>query len=151
MNEPSVAGIKFNVTGSAVQAGSSTKFMGSVTLAAHFNREDLWQSIVRRLDGLELHKGGDIQSELITILQGQVDILEEQVGQQSTADRQRAQIAEQAASIATADKVRAEQHAELLQAQLEMRTRERDTAAAANNEWNRWHRDHMADCPLKQG
>lgn len=149
MKEASVAGITFYVTDRNLEAGTgtNTKYKGSVTLTGHFNREDLWASIVDRLNGLEMHKGGDIQSELITILQGQVDMLETQVAQQGTIDRERAQRAEQAASMATSDRVRAVQHAELLQAQLDMRTRERDTAIENSNQWAQWHASHKAVCP----
>lgn len=153
MKETSVAGIKFYVTDKKLESGSQfykVKYKGSVTLTGHFNREDLWTSIVDRLDGLEMHKGGDIQSELITILQGQVDMLEQQVSQQGTADRERAQRAEQAASLAESERVRSAQHVELLQAQLDMRTRERDAAMTTNKGWTDWYSQHASACPLEQ-
>lgn len=146
MREPSIAGIKFFVAESELTAGSNSKFQGTVTLTAHFNREDLWDAILKRLDGVEMHRGGDIQSELILILQGQVDQLEEQLRNQGTADRERAQRAEQTASIATADAVRSKQHAELLQAQLNMRTRELEDTQKANQAWKEWHDAHQRIC-----
>ena len=151
MKDTSVAGIRFSVVDCAVTAGATTKFQGKVTLVAHYNREDLWEAITRRLDGIELHKGGDLQSELITILQGQVEMLEQQVAHQGHIDRERAQRAEQTASIAQADKVRAEQLAELLKTQLEVRARELAVSQEDNKKWSDWYVYHKPLCPLEQG
>lgn len=151
MKEPSIAGIKFFVASSSIEATPPThsspgKYQGTVILTGHFNREDLWTSIVQRLNGAEMHRGGDLQSELITILQGQVEQLEEQLQSQGTADRERAQRSEQASSIAVADAVRARQHAQLLQAQLEMKERELQDALKANQSWVDWHAAHQRTC-----
>lgn len=147
MNETPVAGIRFSVVDSKVTAGQKTKFQGTVTLTAHYNREDLWSDIVARFNGLEMHRGGDIQSELIAILQGQVDMLEAELASKGNADLVRAQRAEQAASIAQSDKVRAVQQAELLTAQMAMKTRELEDAYEKLREWDRWLAIHKLSCP----
>lgn len=146
--EPSIAGIRFFVSHSSRSAGApgKTKFQGTVSLVAHFDRDDLWEAVIRRLHGLELYKGGDIQSELIEILQGRLDLLEKELEDKGTEDRQRAQRAEQSASIATADKVRAEQQAELLKAQLGMKQRELEEAYKANQSWRDWYEAHNRMC-----
>jgi hypothetical protein len=146
-------GIRFFVKSSLKERSSTSqaRFMGTVEMIAHFDREDLWYSVLKRLDGIQLYKGGDLQTTLIEILQGQVDILEKQVAAQSTVDRERAQVAEQSASIAVSDCVRAQQHSGLLQAQLDMRTRERDTALAENKRWVNWYCQHKSTCPLEPG
>lgn len=152
MKEPSVMGVTFHVDKHEMLSGSNvkvpTKYLGLVTLKAHFNREDLWKKVVQRLNGLTLYKGGDIQTELIGILQGQVELLEKQVQSMSHTDRERAQRAEQAASLARAEAARATQHVELLQAQLEMRTRERDTYQQYMKQWQAWYDNHKAHCPV---
>jgi hypothetical protein len=147
-NAAQAMGIKFFVvdTQLRVPEGEETKFVGRVTLTAHFNREDLWEAILQRLNGVELYKGGDLQSELIGILQGQVDMLEAELEQKGTADKERAQRAEQSASLANAERVRAQQHAELLQAQLSLQSIELAETKGVLGQWQRWHAAHQAVC-----
>lgn len=151
MKEPSLAGVTFHVdkhtllNGSEVKA-PETRYLGLVTLKAHFNRKDLWEAVIKRLDGATLYKGGDIQTELIEILQGKIELLEEDLADRGTVDRERAIRAEQQASLARAEAVRASQHVELLQAQLEMRTRERDTNKQYLDQWQAWYDTHKQHC-----
>lgn len=144
-------GVKFYVVESSVNESVSTQYVGSVTIKAFFNIRDTWDDVVKRLDGIVLNKGGDLQTEIIALLQDQVDILESRVAQQSTEDRERAQHAEASATHAEQRAVRAEQHVQLLQAQLEMRARERDRALDDVNKWAVWYGNHAGICPLGQG
>lgn len=143
-------GVKFHVTESTVKDSVSTKYAGTVTLKAFFNIRDTWDDVVKRLDGIVLNKGGDLQSEIIALLQDQVDLLEGQVAQQSTEDRERAQRAEASATHAEQRAVRAEQHVQLLQAQLGMRTRDLATAIETNKGWTDWYSAHANACRLEQ-
>ncbi len=140
-----VAGIRFFLKDQSVSAAERAKFQGQVILGAHFDSMDIWNDVIERLNNLEVYRGSDIQSELITILQGQVDMLEKELEARGTSDRERAQRAEQAASISSADAVRSRQHAELLKAQIEVKDRElADTQRAyqealkANQAWQAW-------------
>lgn len=152
MKEPSVAGIRFYVESKTQSANPLLKggnwFNGTVTLTCHFNRQDLWDAITQRLHGIELHKGSDIQSVLIEIQEGRISLLEKALEDRGEEDRQRAQRAEQVASLATSDKVRAEQHIHLLKHQLDLKTIELDSAKDTNDKWNSWFADHKTRCPL---
>jgi len=145
MNQPST-GIRFHVDGATTESGRNSRFMGTVTLKAHFNNKDIWDAVIERLNGLEIYRGGGIETELINILQGQVDILEAELANRGTEDKQRAYKAEAALSLAEADKVRAQQQAELLKAQLDMRTRELEDASKANSAWKAWYDAHQRIC-----
>lgn len=152
MKTSELEGITFHVKNSTVNAGGVAKYHGEVVLTSGFDRQEIWKHVIKRLDNLTLNRGGDLQSAIIELLQGQVDTLEAEVENQGTEDRQRAQRAEAAATHAEARAVRAEQHQQLLQAQLDMRTRERDTALLNTQGWGNWYAKHMASgCPLKQG
>ena len=147
MKDVSLTGIKFKVDSASIEQGTGTKYIGRIGLVGHFNREDLWQAIVRRLDGIEMHKGGDLQSELIILLQGQIELLEQQVANQGNEDRARAQVAEQEASLAKADLIRTQQHVQLLQAQLEMRHNELRQQQGELKQWAEWYAHHQGICP----
>jgi hypothetical protein len=144
--DPSLSGIKFYVKKSQIWTGETTKFQGEVQLTASFDRQDLWNAVLERLNGLNLHRGGDIQSELIEILQGKVELLEAEVQARGNVDRERAQRAEQEASLARADAVRSKQQVELLQAQIQMKDRELAEAMKANYAWQNWFSAHMQIC-----
>lgn len=145
MNQPST-GIKFYLVEATAEAGKVSKFVGTVTLRAHFDNRDVWDAVIERLDGLDIHRGGSIETELIHILQGQVDMLEAELATKGTEDKQRAYRAEAAVSLSEADKVRALQQASLLKAQLEMRTRELEDANKANAAWQTWYEAHQRIC-----
>lgn len=155
MKEPSVAGVTFHVDRHDIINApngleSVRRYQGLVTLKAHFNRKDLWEAVIKRLDGATLYKGGDIQSDLIEILQGRLEILEKELEGKDNTDKERAQRAEQASSLARAEAARSAQHAELLQAQLDMRTRERDTYKQYLDQWQAWYDNHKPHCSAPQ-
>lgn len=151
-NKITTESITFFVTESSHEAASvgplkeqhAFNYKGSVQLLCHFNRVDLWEAVLRRLNGLEMHKGSDIQSELLCILQGKVELLENELEQHGKADRERAQRAEQAASLANADKVRAEQYASLLKAQLDIKSAELEDLRGTVRMWENWYKQNCS-------
>lgn len=115
------------------------KYKGTINIVSHFNNPDLWEQVVKKLNGQELFGGTDLQSELIAILQGRLQLMERELEARGTEDRQRAQRAESEASIAKSDLIRAQQQVELLQAQLKMKTIEAEGYTNSLKQWADWY------------
>jgi len=118
-NELKIAGVTFYLEDSSCVAGKKGTYVGHARLSAAVNDVDLWDRLLKQLNGMVLYRGSDMKTQIINVLQGKNQALEKSVGQIQDQMVDKVERAEQRASVAEADKVDLEKKVAELERELE--------------------------------
>lgn len=127
-------------------ADVSGVYTGRIKLSASVRDLGLWDQILASLDKMRLFKGEDLKTSLINLLQEKASGLEKQVATQAQEASQEIEVAKHVSSLAEAGRVRAEQKAQLLEAQVRDLEAKLQTAHDALHKWQDWY-----DTTVKRG
>jgi predicted ribosome quality control (RQC) complex YloA/Tae2 family protein len=116
VNEP---GATFFLEHSEIKQAPNGSYVGNARLSATVHDLELWEMTIEHLNGMVLHRGKDFKSELIDVLQVKNTELEDKVETEHTILQGELEQARTQANHADAEKVRANQRARLLAAQVE--------------------------------
>lgn len=104
------AGATFYLENSTLKEGKKPGvYIGEARLTATVHEIELWEQAIEHLNGLVLHKGRDFKTELIDILQGKHQELEQEIEKERTVALGEVERLRTEAQHAVADLVRAKQ------------------------------------------
>lgn len=118
MSEVLSAGVIFYVDNSSINKAGN-KYSGKVALSATVTDTELWEQLLKQLNGMTLYKGSDMKTQIISVLQGKNSQLETVLEQTQAQLTDRAERAEQRASIAEADNMVLAERVAVLERELE--------------------------------
>jgi hypothetical protein len=104
--------------GKGVADAKGKKYVGKAILSATVRDVDLWEQLMEQINGLLMYKGSDLKTELIGVLQNRASKMEKSMETRDAEQAEQVQRADQRASLAEGDKVRAEQRVRLLEAEV---------------------------------